>query len=90
MEIIWNYKINTVKRDTLVKYLEITAYNNNTITFRYICKNYQEFIEKEKIFSFQIDKFEKFKTIITNFPKIEILDLDIEQFFVFMNILLNI
>jgi len=89
MDIIWNHKINTVNTNTLIKYFEITAYNNNSITFRYICKNYQEYVEKEEIFNFDINKLEKFKNIIMNFPKIEILELDINQVFVFMNILLK-
>ncbi len=92
MEILWTHNINTVNTDRLVKYLEITCSNNGTngtIRFRYISKQIFIFVEKEEIFTFDIDKLDKFKIIMNNFPKFEILELDIDQFFIFMNILLK-
>ena len=92
MDILWTHNINTVNTNILIKYLEITAFSDGSIRFRYISKKIYEFVEKEQFFTFDIhklDKLEKFKLIINNFPNIEILKLDIEQFFIFMNILLK-
>jgi hypothetical protein len=89
MEIVWTHNINTVNTDNLVKYFEIVVYSNTNIRIRYISQQMYQYVEKEQTFSFDIDKIDKFKIIIKSFPKIEILELDIDQFFNFMNILLK-
>jgi hypothetical protein len=89
METIWKHTLFLVTTDKLFKYLEITAYDNNTISFKYISKNIVEFIEKEQTFNFDPNTLGKFKKIITNFPKLEVLYLDIDQLFIFMKTLLE-
>jgi hypothetical protein len=89
MDTIFEHKILFVKTLRLIKYLEINAYKNNTIRFRYISKHISEYVEKEQLIDFDIKKLEKFKNYIINFPKLEILDLDIEQLFIFMNLLIK-
>lgn len=87
METIWKHTLSLVNTEKIIKYLEITAYDNNTIQIRYISKYIVEYVEKEQTFNFDPNNLSKFKKSITNFPKLEILYLDIEQLFIFMKIL---
>jgi hypothetical protein len=58
MDILWTHNINTVNTNILIKYLEITAFSDGSIRFRYISKQIYEFVEKEQFFTFDIHKLE--------------------------------
>ncbi len=91
MNITWEHKIFFVQTDRLVKYLEINIFETK-IRFRYISKHIYEYVEKEQsidLNEIDIINIQKFKNYIINFPKIEVLNLDINQLFIFFSLLLK-
>ena len=76
MSIIFEKRVILVETDRLVKVLETVIYNDNTITFSYICNNGTPFVEASRIIRTTESKMRKFRNIMTEFPPMEVYKLE--------------